>query len=70
MAKDSAKGTVASNYRAIACLPIMWKLLTGIFAEVTYDHLFGDRIEDSLIYVIIIVIYFIIYIMSLRGGLL
>ena len=35
--KDSAKGTVASNYRAIVCLPIMWKLLTGIFA--IYDHL-------------------------------
>ena len=37
--QDSAKGTVASNYRAIACLPIMWKLLTGIFAEETYVHL-------------------------------
>jgi len=31
--KDPSKGTVASNYRPIACLPIMWKLLTGIFAE-------------------------------------
>ena len=37
--KDPAKGTVASNYRPIACLPIMWKLLTGIFAEQIYDHL-------------------------------
>ena len=37
--KDSAKGTVASNYRPIACLPLMWKLLTGIFAEKIYDHL-------------------------------
>ena len=37
--KDSAKGTVASKYRAIACLPIMWKLLIGIFVEETYDHL-------------------------------
>ena len=37
--KDSAKGTVESNYRAIACLPIMWKLLTGIFAVETYDYL-------------------------------
>ena len=27
------------NYRPIACLPIMWKLLTGIFAEQIYDHL-------------------------------
>ena len=30
---------MVSNYRAITCLPIMWKLLTGIFAEETYDHL-------------------------------
>jgi len=37
--KDPAKGTVASNYRPIACLPLMWKLLTGIFAEKIYDHL-------------------------------
>ena len=37
--KDSAKGTVAGNYRPIACLPLMWKLLTGIFAEEIYDHL-------------------------------
>ena len=37
--KDPAKGTVASNYRPIACLPLMWKLLTGIFAERIYDHL-------------------------------
>ena len=37
--KDPAKGTVASNYRRIACLPIMWKLLTGIFSEQIYDHL-------------------------------
>ena len=37
--KDSAKGTVASNYRPIVCSPLMWKLLTGIFAEQIYDHL-------------------------------
>ena len=37
--KDPSKGTVASNYRPIACLPIMWKLLTGMFAESIYDHL-------------------------------
>ena len=37
--KDSAKRTVVSYYRPIACLPIMWKLLPGIFAEETYDHL-------------------------------
>jgi len=37
--KDPAKGTVAGNYRPIACLPLMWKLLTGIFAGKIYEHL-------------------------------
>ena len=37
--KDPAKGPVADNYRPIACLPMMWKLLTGIFAEIIYKHL-------------------------------
>ena len=37
--KDPAKGKAVSNYRPIACLPLMWKLLTGIFAEKIYDHL-------------------------------
>ena len=27
--RDPKKETVASNYCPIACLPIMWKLLTG-----------------------------------------
>ena len=42
--KDSAKGTVASNYRPIACLPLMWKLLTGIFADKIYDHLLINKV--------------------------
>ena len=37
--KDPAKGTVAGNYRPIACLPLMWKLLTWIFAGKIYEHL-------------------------------
>ena len=37
--KDPAKGPVADNYRPIACLPMMWKLLTGLFAEMIYEHL-------------------------------
>ena len=37
--KDPAKGTDVQNYRPIACLPLMWKLLTGIFADKIYDHL-------------------------------
>ena len=31
--KDPAKGAHASNYRPITCLPMMWKLLTGIMGE-------------------------------------
>ena len=42
--KDEAKGTVASNYRPIACLPLMSKLLTGIFADKIYDHLADNNL--------------------------
>jgi len=35
---------VASNYRPIACLPLMWKLLSGIFAEKIYDHLLNNNL--------------------------
>ena len=42
--KDVAKGTVASNYRPIACLPLMWKLLTGVFADKVYDHLLNNNV--------------------------
>ena len=40
--KDPAKGTVASNYRPIACLPL--KLLTGIFVDKIYDYLLMNSI--------------------------
>ena len=43
--KDPTQGRAASNYRPIACLPLMWKLLTGIFADKIYDHLH----ENSLL---------------------
>ena len=42
--KDPAKGTQASNYRPIACLPLMWKLLTGIFADRVYTHLLNNQL--------------------------
>ena len=42
--KDPSKGTVASNYRPSACLLLMWKLLTGIFADKIYDHLLMNSI--------------------------
>ena len=37
--KDPAKGVQASNYRSLTCLPMMWKLLTGIMGEKLYHHL-------------------------------
>ena len=36
---DKSKGNVASNYRPITCLPLMWKLLTGVIADQIYAHL-------------------------------
>ena len=37
--KDPEKGNAANNYRSIACLPIMWKLLTSVLIEKVYAHL-------------------------------
>ena len=37
--KDSKKGTEVGNYRPIACLNLISKLLTGIISDKTYDHL-------------------------------
>ena len=46
--KDPSKGTAVGNYRPIACLPMMWKLLTGVFAEKVYDHLLSnDLLPDE-----------------------
>ena len=42
--KDPAKVNQASNYRPIACLPIIWKLLTEIMGEKLYRHLERDRL--------------------------
>ena len=37
--KDVTKGNIASNYRPITCLPLMWKILTGIITEKVYNSL-------------------------------
>ena len=37
--KDKSKVNVASNYRPITCLSLMWKLLTGVIADQIYAHL-------------------------------
>ena len=36
--KDSKKGTEKGNYRPIACINLIWKLLTGIISGKTNDH--------------------------------
>ena len=42
--KDKTKGNVASNYRRITCLPLMWKLLTGVTADHIYAHLDQEKL--------------------------
>ena len=37
--KEIKKGTLVSNFRPMTCLPLIWKLLTGILAEELYEHL-------------------------------
>ena len=37
--KDRSKGNEVSNYRPINCLPLKWKLLTGIVADQIYNYL-------------------------------
>ena len=42
--KDKSKGNVASNYRPKTCLPLMWKLLTGVIAYQIYAHLNQEKL--------------------------
>ena len=42
--KDPQKGNAADNYRSITCLPLMWKLLTGVIAEEMYNYLEWEKI--------------------------
>ena len=37
--KDPKKGNAVDNYRPISCLPLMWKLITGIISETMYKFL-------------------------------
>ena len=42
--KHSKKGTEVGNYRPIACLNLIWKPLTGIISDKTYDHLEENKL--------------------------
>ena len=37
--KDKNKGNIASSYRPMTCLPLMWKLLLEAIADQIYGHL-------------------------------
>ena len=41
--KDLKKGNAAENYRPITCLSRMWKLLTAMIADETYNYLEREK---------------------------
>lgn len=42
--KDPRKGNVVENYRPITCLPLMWKLLTGMIADDMYGYMESENL--------------------------
>ena len=42
--KDKRKANVASNYRPLTCLPLTWKLLTGVIADQINAHLDQEKL--------------------------
>ena len=42
--KNPRKGNAAENYHPITCVPLMWKLLTGLIAEEMYDYLEQEKL--------------------------
>ena len=42
--KDESKGAEISNFRPITCLPLIWKLLTGMISKGIYAHLDRENI--------------------------
>ena len=42
--KDPAKGPLVGNYRPIACLNLLWKLMTSILSEKTYLFLESNKL--------------------------
>ena len=45
--KVKSKDNVASNYRPIACLPLMWELSTGVIADQIYAHLDQEKLPPE-----------------------
>ena len=42
--KDKSKGIESSNYRPITCLPLVWKLLSGLITDEMYDFLETEKL--------------------------
>ena len=42
--KAPRKGSAVENYRPITCLPLTWKLLTGVIPEKMYDYLEKEKL--------------------------
>ena len=42
--KDPAKGRAVDNFPPISCLPLMWRLLTGMIADEMYGFLEREKI--------------------------
>ena len=43
LSEGPRKCNTADNYRLITCLPLMWKLLTGVIAEEMYNYLEREK---------------------------
>ena len=41
--KDKDQGAIVTNFRPITCLPVMWKLLTGVLTDKMYEHLENEQ---------------------------
>ena len=52
--EDSKKSSEVGNYRPIVCLNLIWKLLTGIISNKTYDHLEENRLlsEEWILFLV------------------
>ena len=42
--KDNSKGNVASNYRTMTCLSLMWKLLRDVITDQIYAYLDQEKL--------------------------
>ena len=42
--KDPVKGNSVKNFRPITCLPLMWKLLTGMISEDMYCFMENENL--------------------------